>query len=915
MMWIFDANQALGQEVEGSIYQIGDATHIEFSGRSSWTYELRKDESTQKNILVLTVPKLSEATVKKMTRWDRRAQIEKIEISSVEGRVEHQVKFHLKDHVDSFDYLTDQPSRMVIDFFESTSSVPETKTKKKVAESSIDQLSIDPVKIVKLPKKRPMVKREPAASETINVAEVEVQEQSDTSKKDEQDLKFGVFDAADKDFLRFDIKDYEINERSILSSQRNIYIHFPMLRPEWKELEAFLRIWPEYEIKEKDDEENKMARLLLTLYKNERNASYLKTLEFFNKKFSDTKYKEIIDYMTADIYYRLWKEQGRPSDFQSAITRYDSLSSKFPNSPLAERTLLFIAYSYYQRGDHLRAIKSFRRFLRIYSGSQKKTEVLLAIADGYLRLNKHEDAKQMLEEVERTSTDVESKAEANFRLGDLYFNQRKYKEAIEAYNHSIRSYRAQKNQFPSAQFNLAESQFWIGDYRSSLDAHRSFLQEFPGHRFGGYSMTRIGELFDIFGANPSKSKAAFLESDFRFAGDTSLISRIRLLSLKIKDARPKELEKDVEEIRRLARDSNVPRVNDFATVLIADGFKERKEFTRALDELVNFYQNNPTSINLNVIQARIVQNITEMLKHGVENNDFISVFKWHDKYRNNWLKDQDRIDLTYLLGQAYEQAGVLQKAADIYRQTLNRLYALRGTKVEKERSVFEVLPHPDALNLRLASTSFGLGQASKALQYLNQIESLSNLTESEKVDRSIILSEISMKSNRVEMAVKELQTLVDTWRGQPELVSKPHLRLSQIYFQTKEWEKCKTHLQFIENLIQDTKQVPEGIEASALELRGDLELKLKNQADSIKYYGKLLEKYEEKINLFRIRYKVGKILFDSGDTQKAEKTWDVLRSKEGAQTWISLADDHLKERSWTKEYRQYLDRIPAAQKE
>ncbi|MGZ7226736.1 hypothetical protein ACXWO0_09745, partial [Streptococcus pyogenes] len=73
-----------------------------------------------------------------------------------------------------------------------------------------------------------------------------------------------------------------------------------------------------YQITPKSSEENKQARLLLTLFEKQRYGVYLKTQQWFKDKYPQSEYNEVIDFMTADVHLAMWQEEGRLRDYDQA---------------------------------------------------------------------------------------------------------------------------------------------------------------------------------------------------------------------------------------------------------------------------------------------------------------------------------------------------------------------------------------------------------------------------------------------------------------------------------------------------------------------------------------------------------------------------------------------------------------------
>ena len=108
---------AFAQQVSGQISRVGDATHLEFAGRTDWNYD---DPVKDGNKLTFVLPAFDEVTETRLRSWScpfvKEVQINK---SGPDGK--YAVTFVVADQsVESFDYQTDEPSHLVIDFYKRT---------------------------------------------------------------------------------------------------------------------------------------------------------------------------------------------------------------------------------------------------------------------------------------------------------------------------------------------------------------------------------------------------------------------------------------------------------------------------------------------------------------------------------------------------------------------------------------------------------------------------------------------------------------------------------------------------------------------------------------------------------------------------------------------------------------------------
>jgi tetratricopeptide (TPR) repeat protein len=921
---------------------IGDASHFEFSGRSEWKYDLKRDG----DLVVLNIAGLDQASLLKLrSQKDSIIKAVKIDENGVDGAA--QISFAVSKDSDFFDYIAEAPSRLIVDFFpregakKSSSKTADKKPKPKTQTATgTDSTELGSHKdisslITGLP-----AKRAPAASDLPLTATVQDQAPSLAEQiSSAKDFSHGIFDGGDPEFRRFTVKDYEINEDSIFKSRGNFYLPFPMLDLGNPQLKALIDAPPQYEIVPNDSKENKEARLVLNLFSQgaKQRALFLTTSADFLKTYPESQYDEIVRYMVADTREAMWREKGSPVDFEAAMNTYQSLTEKYPKSPITPRTLLFIGYSYMDRGDSFGALKAFQRFSRLNPNSKYLDQVNVAIAEAYLRLNRYDDTLKMLEQIEQTAKTEKAKQDASFRKGDVAFQRKNWDEALKSYRASILKYPDAVTRFPNAYYNIAEAEFTKGDYRHALEDYRIFLQRFPDHPHGGYAMTRMGELIGIFGADPKRAQGAFMESFFRYRATPGAgIARLRLLISRFSEMKEKELKDSMKEIAAITekyagrpakerkpaseepqqenlaeKKPALPGIEEFTTLLLADGFNARKEYDRAAKDLISYYQKNPVTPNKDRIVQRIAKNIAEAIGADVDKGHFMEALRRYGANASGWLKNTDRIDVRFSIGRAYEEAGVLKDASDKYRECLKRLADIKGQ--EREHSIYENLPKVDQLNLRLAVVAAKGKEFALAETYLKNIGD--SLDDPEKIERAQTAADVAEARGQSSSAKKYLTDLINAWKGEPALTAPLHLRIARLAGATKNFKEADRHLATVIGMngagmkgIDDA-----GAEtlAQALELRGDLMVARGNRAEAAKAYRQLISDYGDKRPLASVRYRLGQLLYEDGDLKGAESAWSDLKTEKDGM-WAKLAQEQMRGAKWQTEYKKYLNRIPAA---
>lgn len=1005
---LIGSNAVADSNVSVEVSRIGDATHLEFTGSSDWKYDFKRDASKNEQV-TLRLPGVKTEALNKL-RGHSDALIKSVVINEKGLDNAAEITFQLSSRSDYFDYISDQPSKLIIDFFPKEAAVahsapkpqaaalpektpaekkPEPKAAKVASRSApqdqddkdddgadSDEVAENETPAHALPKKGA---RTPAGTDLVIAAKGVLPPPPSLAERisSKKDFSHGIFDGGDPEFKRFTVKDYEIKEDSIIASRANFYLPFPILDLGTPQLKALLAVPPTYEIIANDTRENKEARVLLSLFSTNQRALFLKAAGEFVEEHPNSPYDEIVRYMIADAHNDIFRASNSIADFETAMNSYLALAEKYPSSPMTQRTLLLMGNSYLDRGDSFGALKAFQRFTRLFPDSKHIDRVHISIAGAYLTLNRFDDAYGLFDQIEKSGKSEKGREEAAFRKGDVFFRKKDFARAVDEYKSAAKRFPAAVGRFPNAPYNTAESEFNLKRYKESLETYRAFLQKFPDHEHGGYAMTRMGELLGILGAEPAtRALGAFMESGFRYRGTPGAgVARIRLLTSRMTEMKEKELASALQEIDEITRlyanrpksaheaeaktndkkaegghgsgksaehggghevaettaepgsinrlvpregedptrkKPELPGIEEFSTLLIADGMTARHEYDKAVQDLIAFYQKNPQSPNKDRFKDRIVRNLSEGIRASVEKGDFIDALRRYSKHSDGWLKNTDRIDVRYDVGRAYEQAGVGKEASKVYEDCLKRLAAIKGSKAEREHAIFESLPKAETVELRLAAVAARDKDFARAEARLKKISDPSRLAESEQIERAEVAAQVAEARGQPEAARRYLTELIGAWKGDPQLTSPLHLRIARLQAGEKNFKAADQHLaKIMAWKKEDGARVSDDVHAQALELRGDLFVKRGKRGDAARSYRELLTAYEASRPLASVRYRLGQVLYQDGDLKGAESVWKDLKPEKD-NIWQRLAVEQMQGAKWQNEYKKYLNRIPAA---
>ncbi len=880
-----------------------DATHIEITGLSEWRYDLRRDpkNDTYRTTIQFTGVKPEEVAALNSLR-DRRVKYVEV-IEGING--DALVEFRLSNNdIGMFDYQTESPTTLVLDIYRE-------EPVKKFEAPGPSHIKGELATLVSKARPKKLQKRKLASIEN---PEIGTQGQLPLKQTPNQNLKikYGIFDGGDQDLNRFKIEDKDIDELAVIRSQENIYLHFPELNIDHSYLKDLLAQPAGYGVPEREDDENLQVRLIFKFKNEGKPALGLRTLKFFRDKYRTSQYDKVLNFLEADIYFDLWRRDHERVDFEKAMTKYKALLNQYPNDPSRFKILMLLGLNYLDVGNNFGALSTFQVGIKTYPESPYYWQMRVAVAEAYRALGKNEEAIKEFEGIENDKASGNYGIESRFRRGDVFFRVGDYATSVKEYDEALKKYPDKWAEAANIYFNSAEARFWLKNYKESLEGYRIFLQRFPSHAFGGYAMTRIGEILDILGLPVKRVTGAYLESVFRYRGSPgAYLAKLHLDLMRFVEMKPKELETALKDAKE-----NMPKdkLADVETLLVlneSDGFYKKKNYEKSLDQLIKYYQNNPISQYLPIFKNRIVKNLTAQVAAANEKSEFIKALETFNNQKDAWLSKNNRIDTRYYAALAYENLNILDEAATGYRDCLRSRQEVKDENLKKAMAT-ENLPSEDEINLRLAKVSLLSGEVKKSSEYLNSIQDPNKLNEKNQIERSLILASIAEKEEKLDIAMLALNELTEHWKGSPALLAEHWLMLAKLNHELKNNEKAIGWLSKIIDIAVKTPDViKKNIVAEALELEGDLYEKRGQYGFAEKSYKLLIDKFGDGLPVASIKYKLGKIYFDQTQIKEAEKIWKTLKDEIDGSLWAKMADEQLAQVQWSEKYKRYVDRKPA----
>jgi tetratricopeptide (TPR) repeat protein len=871
------------------INQVNDVTHIEVPNIGANEYQLNQ----KGNKVELLVSGINPKSAEKLSRYSDQ-HIKKITVTKSNSLDKDIITVTLAGKkTQVFDYLTDSPSALSIDFYidEKAPEPFDGEETKSGNRQTAKKESLPPTKDIS-----DIKDRKPSSDEFLQSTPfIEIVKLDGDGKKATKAVRTRKeFLEEVKSILDFDLSRVLFKSDSIIESRGKIFIKFPVLINQNSQLAEIVKKKVYYEVAESDDEETRKMIAVKKFFTQNDLKGFLRSKETFIRNHPDTKYMEMLMFMEADALYDLSRSEKSKILLQQSLNIYDAVVAKYPNSPLAERTLLFTAAIRMDMEEYLGAIRNLKAYVKKYENSPLRDNMEIFLAHCLLRVHENNDAMKIFEKL-MASGDPEVKRQATYELGDAYFEKKEYKKAIDFYNAAFAEYPEKKKEFANAFFNKGEAEFVDERYKDSLETFKNFLTYFPQHPYANYAWTRIGEIFEIAKDDFKDAEGYYREAIFRFQNTPGgAIARIHLLSHQIAVAEARRLPILLSDLRALEKSVVLPQADEFVAFNVSDAYFNRGDYKEATDELIGFFKKIKIPTYADKFHHRIGRGISFQMREKLAQGKTEAAFKVLESYDPLWIKKSERLDFSYLKGMGYEATNAHKRALKEYKIFVDKFKVLASPE---EIIVVEKLPAIDDVYMRMAKCAFSLKDLAAAREYMA------------KADVSKIAPDRQDAAYLMQARIAEAGGQVDSVEGYLAQIKKDSAE--SLAFKVHVLEKNKKY----SDAIALTDSYLEKNKLSTSEkfsiLRSKLGLMEKMGLDK-KYYdfsARLFDEYKTtNFDFDAEKYKLGLYLSEQGKNKESDEVWSTI--KDGTM-WKKLANESLTEKKWNSTYKKYIERIPA----
>ncbi|MBI2712128.1 MAG: tetratricopeptide repeat protein [Bdellovibrio sp.] len=279
----------------------------------------------------------------------------------------------------------------------------------------------------------------------------------------------------------------------------------------------------------KPKSENKDAqyvRLALNLYGKGKFGLAVRTLDFLESEYPSSDYQLEMEFLRANLMIKL----GHPAVGESILRK---LIQQKKESPVALHSAMYLAGREMEIQSYQQALQTFFWLIQNYSNHDAAWMFHLGAAECLYSMHESDRAaKEFRWVIENAPTD-DYKAEAAYRMGDIYQLRFQYEQSLAAYFQGIHYFPKQASRFPGFHVNRAEALYQLQQYDRAEQAFKEYLEKFPGHPEGWRATLRLAE---IVGRRESISDASSVARKWNYEtinhypfSPGSTLARLRLL--------------------------------------------------------------------------------------------------------------------------------------------------------------------------------------------------------------------------------------------------------------------------------------------------------------------------------------------------------------------------------------------------
>jgi len=200
-------------------------------------------------------------------------------------------------------------------------------------------------------------------------------------------------------------------------------------------------------------------------------SNYPKSIEHFNLVYDENfKYIDSVIFGVGKSFYK----QG---NYNKALKHYYQLVDKHKESEWLDDAYLDIVNILFELQRYKQALKVSQEAISLFRSTPLRNELIYNQGWIYIKLNNIIEAIKKFEQVMQTA-DGMLKIRSICRIGDIYFDEKKYDKAMDYYDIVLAQYPDSPYSY-FAQYWLGMCLYNLGNYQGATIAFQTFLKNYP----------------------------------------------------------------------------------------------------------------------------------------------------------------------------------------------------------------------------------------------------------------------------------------------------------------------------------------------------------------------------------------------------------------------------------------------------
>ncbi len=211
------------------------------------------------------------------------------------------------------------------------------------------------------------------------------------------------------------------------------------------------------------------------------------------QRYPDSPWVDDAIYSIGMGYYNEAAQTGSETQYNYALREFDRLIDQFPDSQLIDESFFNRAMCYYGKGNWKVALAEFASFEEKYPTSPHIYGLIFYRGMIYMQQEKYEDARIQFQNAV-DSGDPTFASHAQFQIGEAYFKEQAYDQAIEAYRQTIEN-------FPASIWG-EHAHFYIGwalqkqeKNEEAIAQLEEAIKNYPNNENAAYAQVFIGGIY------------------------------------------------------------------------------------------------------------------------------------------------------------------------------------------------------------------------------------------------------------------------------------------------------------------------------------------------------------------------------------------------------------------------------------